>query len=73
MKRMPKKKPAMSKSEFTRIFTQLKETAKLSPSQIAEGLGVNRVSLYRWTSGERTIDKFTAAAIRAYAATKLPS
>lgn len=73
MTAMPKKKPAMSKTEFTRIFTQLKDTAKLTPAQIADGLGVNRVSLYRWASGERTIDKFTAAAIRAYAASKLPS
>ena len=72
MKRMPKKKPAMSKSEFSKLFTQLKDVAKLSPDQIAEDLGVNRVSLYRWASGDRSIDKFTAAAIRAYAESKLP-
>ncbi|MBL8865899.1 MAG: hypothetical protein JNK93_10100 [Planctomycetia bacterium] len=60
----PKKVQAMKGSDFKKMLEKYLEIEGHSVVSFAEELGVNRVSVHRWASGKRTIDRFTAEAIR---------
>lgn len=60
----------MSAADFTAIFTRLK-AAGLSPHEIADDLGVNRVTLYQWASGKIGVSRRTEKSIRSYVEKKL--
>lgn len=63
-------KRPLSTKEFVAIFDRLK-AAGLSPDEIADDLGVHRVTLYRWASGIINVGRFTSMAIREYAERKI--
>lgn len=61
----PIKAQAMKGSEFKQMLDQyLAISNEHSVVSLAAELGVNRVTVHRWASGKRTIDRFTADAIR---------
>lgn len=61
----PIKAQAMKGSDFKKMLEQyLAISDEHSVVSLAAELGVNRVTVHRWASGKRTIDRFTADAIR---------
>lgn len=60
----------MSAATFAKVFARLK-AAGVRPAEIAEALGVHRVTLYRWAAAAESIRPMATKAIRRYAKEKL--
>jgi len=67
----PKKLTAMTKAEFTRLLAKYLAIEGNTAVGLASDLVVTRMTIYRWRTGARSIDRFTADAIRKYFTEKL--
>jgi len=62
----PIKKPAMSAAEFSEMLNEWLLIEGNTLVKLAKDLEVMRMTIWRWKNGERTIDKFTAQALKKY-------
>lgn len=60
----PKKLQAMKAKVFKELLDKYLAIEGHSVVSFAAELGVSRVSVHRWAGGARTIDRFTAEAIK---------
>jgi transcriptional regulator with XRE-family HTH domain len=67
----PNRKQAMTKTEFGKLVERYLAIKGNSATKLAKEIGVGRNTIWRWQKGERKIDSFTAASLRAFFLEKL--
>lgn len=61
----------MTKTEFSKLVQRYLAIPGNNGTKLAKEIGVGRNTIWRWQKGERKIDAFTAASLRAFFHEKL--